>query len=391
MALVTATGIIPTTLTEYVADLGVAFRAALGNDLSLDEETPQGQLISGIALRLEQVDEGVVAVGNSFSIARSEGLALRDNASLLDVEPLEATRSTVTGTMGGAAGTTIPRNSRVATDGGDAFRTNNAVTIPAAGTIDVDMQSVETGPVQAAIGALTMIVDVRAGWDTATNAAAASPGRNEETTQQFRARYRRHVARNARATRAAVEAALLETAGVTDVLVRENDTNAAVTVQGVDIAARAIYCVVLGGTDAAVARTIADYKVGGGPTSGGTAVNVPIHDTDGRQVSLIAINFDRVSDRETTVGIPIALGATFPSNGTTAIIEGVVAYVNGLSIGEAIDSTRILAPILAVQGHMIGPLTFGFVVGADDPTDIMNVGLADRLRLTASNVTLMIT
>ena len=157
-------------------------------------------MISGIALRLEQVDEGVVAVGNSFSIARSEGLALRDNASLLDVEPLEATRSTVTGTMGGAAGTTIPRNSRVATDGGDAFRTNNAVTIPAAGTIDVDMQSVETGPVQAAIGALTMIVDVRAGWDTATNAAAASPGRNEETTQQFRARYRRHVARNARAT-----------------------------------------------------------------------------------------------------------------------------------------------------------------------------------------------
>ena len=194
----TATGIIPTTLTEYVADLGVAFRAALGNDLSLDEETPQGQLISGIALRLEQVDEGVVAVGNSFSIARSEGLALRDNASLLDVEPLEATRSTVTGTMGGAAGTTIPRNSRVATDGGDAFRTNNAVTIPAAGTIDVEMQSVETGPVQAAIGALTMIVDVRAGWDTATNAAAASPGRNEETTQQFRARYRRHVARNAK-------------------------------------------------------------------------------------------------------------------------------------------------------------------------------------------------
>ena len=63
---------------------------------------------------------------------------------------------------------------------------------------------------------------------------------------------------------------------------RENDTNAAVTVQGVDIAARAIYCVVLGGTDAAVARTIADFKVGGGPTSGGTAVNVPIHDTDGR-------------------------------------------------------------------------------------------------------------
>ena len=46
MATVTAQGITPTTLAEYGAALGVVWRNALGDDLSLDTETPQAPNLS---------------------------------------------------------------------------------------------------------------------------------------------------------------------------------------------------------------------------------------------------------------------------------------------------------------------------------------------------------
>ena len=69
--------------------------------------------------------------------------------------------------------------------------------IPAAGTIDVEMVSVNFGAIPASAGGLTTIIDVIAGWETATNAAAASLGDTEESQSEFRLRYRRHVGRNA--------------------------------------------------------------------------------------------------------------------------------------------------------------------------------------------------
>ena len=269
MATVTPQGITPTTLPQYVTLLGGVWTTALGADLSLATETPQGQIIDGLAIIFAEQDEAIVALGNGYSLDRSSGVAQDDQADLLDVQRRRATRSVVTATMGGVAGTNIPVNSRVATASNEAFATSAAVLIPAAGTIDVEMVSVNFGAIPAMAGGLTTIIDVIAGWESSTNAAAASLGDTEETQSEFRLRYRRHVGRNASTPVQAIEGRLMEVAGVADVLVRDNSTTASVTVQGQAIAARAVYAAVQGGTDAAVAAIIYAAKTAGAPTVGG--------------------------------------------------------------------------------------------------------------------------
>ena len=163
MPTVNAQGITPTTLPQYVTKLGGVWTTALGADLSLATETPQGQIIDGLSIVLSEVDEGVVALGNSYSLDRASGVAQDDQADLLNVERRRATRSVVTVTMGGIAGTNIPVNSRVATASNEVFATSAAVLIPASSSIDVEMQSVNFGAIPASAGGLTTIIDVIAG------------------------------------------------------------------------------------------------------------------------------------------------------------------------------------------------------------------------------------
>lgn len=78
--------------------------------------------------------------------------------------------------------------------------------------------------------------------------------------EEYRVRYGRMTMRNARGLAEAILAAVLDVDGVTDALIRENDTGSAVTVQSKSIGAHSIYVVVDGGTDADVAAAIARSK-----------------------------------------------------------------------------------------------------------------------------------
>ena len=391
MATVTPQGITPTTLPQYVTRLGGVWQTALGDDLSLATETPQGQIIDGLAIVFTEIDEAIVALSNGHSLDRAQGVAQDDQADLLNVERRRATRSIVTATLGGIAGTNISINSRVATAANEVFATSAAVMIPAAGTIDVEMVSVNFGAIPASAGDLTQIIDVIAGWETATNTAAASLGMPEETQADFRLRYRRHVGRNASTPVQAIEGRLLEVMGVTDVLVRDNSTNASVTVQGQAIAARAVYAAVEGGTDAAVAAGIYAAKTAGAPTVGATTVAVDQLDADGMAVGTVNVNFDRVTLTPITVTFTVTPGMDFPGDGLMRINENLVGYVAQQGISNPIDSTRILAPILSVPGHMIGTVTIAKKTGAGDITDRANVALNEKLTLAAADITITVT
>ena len=357
MATVTAQGITPTTLAEYGAALGVVWRNALGDDLSLDTETPQGQMIDGISLLFAELDEAVVALGNGYSLDRAAGVAQDDQSTLLNVTRRRATQSTVTVTMSGVPGTVIPAGARVSTAANDAFASLAMATIGVAGNVDVAMASVESGAIAAAAASLTTIVDVIAGWESVTNAAAATLGATEETQAEFRLRYRRHTSRNAQTYIQAIESRLLDGPGVVDVLVRDNSTDASVTEQGQDIAAGSIYCVVDGGTDADVGEAIFRAKTPGIPTVGGTTETVTQTDASGASVGTIDINFDRLVEVPITVSFTITPGSNFPSDGIQQINDGLVAYIARQGISDPVDSTRILTPMLAVPDHSIGTVT----------------------------------
>ena len=366
MAVVTAEGIAPTTLAGFIARLGSAFRTALGSDLDLAPETPQGQIIEQMALMFAQEDEAVVAIGNGLSSSRAIGRQVDDLYSLLGITRLLSTHSTVEATLTGVANTVIPDGARARTAAGDLFALTSRITIPAAGTVDATMRAVETGPVAADAGALMLIVDPIAGWTGVTNAADATLGRNAETDQQYRARYGRVLARNAVGPLDAIEAALRKTDGVTDALVAENATDSNVTVQTLTIAAYSILAIVEGGIDGDVGAAIARAKSAGAGTSGAETVLVP--HAGGRHAT--TIRFQRVAPVPITVVVDTTFGIGFPGNGTALITRRLVDWVagdwtsgpgdfdtSGLRIGETLDTNRLLSPILSVPGHIVQTVT----------------------------------
>ncbi len=348
MARVTPEGIEPTSLRGYLEALGTAFRTALGEDLDLAPETPQGQIVGTVALTLTEVDEALVAVSNGQSLSRAQGIQMDDLGSLLGIERLLGTRSTVTVTLAGQGGVSIPAGARARTAAGDMFELAQEVTIPDSGSASAAMRSVLEGPVPAAAGTITQIVDLVVGWESATNPAAAVLGRGIETDAEYRARYGGLVARNARGSTEAILAAVLGVEGVTDALIRENSTGTGITVQGKFIDAHSVCIVVDRGTDVDVAAAIAGSKPAGTGTSGDTSIDVP-HPGGWT----VPIEFSRANAVPIVIKIALTLERDFPSDGTSRIIRQVLAHVTGLSFGEHLTTQRLLADVLSVPGHTV--------------------------------------
>ena len=302
---------------------------ALGEDLDLAPETLQGQIVGAMALTLTQVDEALIAASNGSSVSRAIGVQLDDLWSLLGIERRLGTRSTVTVTLAGQGGVSIPAGSRARTAAGDMFELIQEVTIPGSGSASATMHSVEEGPVPAASGSLTQIVNLVTGWESVTNPAAATPGRRIETDEEYKERFQRLTGRNSRGSAESVLAAVLGVEGVTDALLRENATGTAVTVQGKSIGAHSICIVVDGGTDADVAAAMARSKSAGTGTGGDTTVNVP--HSGGWTVP---IEFSRAKAVPVAIKMVLTLGRDFPSDGTSRIIRQVLAHVKSLTLGE---------------------------------------------------------
>ena len=169
-----------------------------------------------------------------------------------------------------------------------------------------------------------------------------------ESDDEYRARYGRLVARNARGSAEAILAAVLSVEGVADALIRENATAAEVTEQGKTIGAHSICLVVDGGTDEAVAAAIARSKPVGTGTIGETSVDVP--HAGGWSVP---IRLSRVTPVPIKVKLALTLMAGFPSDGTSRIVMRVVDHVIGLALGERLTAQRLLADVLLVPGHTV--------------------------------------
>lgn len=369
MARVTPEGIEPTSLQGYVEALGAAFRTALGEDLALAPETPQGQIVGALALTLTQVDEALVGVSNGHSVSRALGVQLDDLGSLLGIERLPATRSTVAVTLTGQVGVSIPAGSRARTALGDMFELIQEMTIPGSGSINAAMRAVEEGAIPAAAGSLNQIVDLVAGWESVINQAAATQGRGIESDEEYRVRYGRLTARNARGSVESIQAAVLDVDGVADALIRENATASEVTVQGKTIGAHSICVVVEGGIDSDVAAAIARSKPAGTGTSGDTNIDVP--HPGGWSVP---IKLSRASAVPVSVRMALSLDDAFPSDGTSRVIQEVLEHVNGLSIGEHLNTQRLLRDMLAVPGH-----TVNLGIGREAGTVIRGTGTVAEL------------
>ena len=247
------------SLAENREDLDTRQKAMLGADLVLSPQAPQSQWSGILAAVLAEVgEEGVRAALFGSSVDHAQGTFLDALGSLLDVRRRVATRSRVTATLTGRAGTGVPAGSRAKTTDGDEFRTLADVTLAPEG-VTVDLEAVETGPVAVDAGTLTEKVTIIAGWETITNPSAGSLGATRQSDEDYRRTYLRRTAHSSVGSLSALAGAL-EEALAGHQRVAENNTAADVTIQEWLVGAHSILVFSEGGSDGDVRRAIENHR-----------------------------------------------------------------------------------------------------------------------------------
>lgn len=215
-------GVIVPDTADILTGVETSYKDAFGSDIAVTPDTPQGVLITAEALARDEVVTNNAAVANQINPRLAGGVFLDALMAFTGLKRVAAARSVVTATLSGAASTIIPEGSKAQTSAGDVFETSEAVVIPASGTVNVAMRSVEYGPIPAGIGALNTVVDGIIGWETVTNAAAATLGAAVMSDAIARALRDNTLAFQGVSLAEAISSALFAVENVTSLSFREN-------------------------------------------------------------------------------------------------------------------------------------------------------------------------
>lgn len=391
---IATTGTVVPDTADQLAQVQSEYRAAFGADLIVDPETPQGVLITAETAARDAVARNNATLANQINPNLAGGIFLDAILALTGVERTPATRSTISGAaLTGIPGTVIPAGSQATTTAGDVWQTIATVTLDGSGNATADFESVEYGPISATAGSLNSITSLVLGWETVTNANAATLGTLEQSDQAARALRRNTLAAQGIALPLAIASALYLVEGVKSLAFRENVTSAPITIDGVTLVAHSIYACVDGGTDADVAAALLANKSLGADWNGTTTVNV----TDPSSGQVYPVKFSR------PVAVPVKVEVTVRgtaglSDVIGAVRAAVLAYANGEQDGEAgfvvdgdVSPWEIAGavsrtyPGLFVQLCRVAPVSTGIWT-----TDPITITIAQKATLTSGNVTVIL-
>lgn len=357
-------------LDTLLSELNSEIKAIFGDNFNVSPESPDGQINGVISESNANLWEIAEEAYNAFNPSSATGNTLSNLVQLNGITRLAATKSRVQVAITGAPATIIPLGSLISTsDTKSQFETEAEITLDGAGNGTVFANSVLTGPIQALAGTLTVIDTPVTGWLTCTNALDATPGTNEETDVQLRARRERSVARDSKAIVDAIYSSIANIDGVTQVIVLENDTNAT-DLNG--LPPHSFRAIVVGGDDANIAEAIWLNKPAGILSFG--SVTESVLDSQGISHN---ISFSRPTTIDIYVEITLSTNAEYPADGDELIKQYIVDYANGelvagagFSLGEDVIYSRLYTPINYVPGHDVTDLQIGIVDPASGTSNI---------------------
>ncbi len=328
-----ASGITIPAYSDWYAWLVSVYQSIFGPDVYLGNDSQDGQLIGILAQVFTDLGNAVGAAYNAYSPATAQGNGLASQVKLNGLKKLVAGNSTATLTLVGQAGTVIT-NGIVADASGNQWALPTSVTIGTSGTVSVTATCTTAGAITAQAGQISQIQTPTQGWQSATNAGAAVPGKPVETDAQLRVRQSNSTAAPAQAIIDAIAAAVGNVPGVTQYQIYENAT---ATVDANGVPAAAIAPIVLGGSVSAVAAAIQLRKPPGGITYGTTSVQVL--DPVGLPVT---INFFQLAQTPIYAALTIQPLTGYAASTGGLIQAAIAAAISATGIGAAVYPLRLL-------------------------------------------------
>ncbi len=397
MAIINDTGIASTQLTTYKTLLENSFKAALGADLDVDAQTPQGQLIGIIALALSNMDDAVVSLFQQLDIYNASGNQLDSYGALFEIARTLASSSTVIAEVTGVPAATIPVGSRAKTTNGDIFESTGVINLDGSGDGSGEFQSIETGQIQIDANTLTQIIDVIAGWETISNSTAGTVGELKQTDIEYRSDYFSELNKNAVATIDAIQSNVAAVDKVDSVVVHDNDTSSNVTIQNVTLLPHSIAVIVEGGVAQEIGQAISDSKTVGANTAGnnlGLQIAVVV-DTNGGLIAKTVYYYPVVF---VTVDIKMSISQYAAEPDTVDQIKtAIIAYFEGtysadipaINISDSSYLSRLYTPINSIGGFDVVSLTQE-IQGSGTPQSVITPDLNKRLIVSNSSISVSI-
>lgn len=343
-----ATGVIIPDTGVVQATVEGEFRAALGQDLIVTANTPQGVLITAETTARANVLFNNATVANQINPNLAGGVFLDAIWALTGGERYTATNSVVPGAeLLGLPGTFIPAGSQAALSDGTLFASVSDVTLDGGGNGTVDFQAVDAGPISVNPGALTQIVSAVLGWDQVTNPTAAAMGRNDESDLASRQRRKNTLSLQNVALPLAITSALYALPNVKSLTFRENYTKLDATIDGIFLLANSVWACADGGTDTEVATALLANKSLGANWNGAVTVNLP-HPVTGQTY---AVKFDRPAGVAVAIRVTVRKGSALvdvPSAVRTALLDyaaGLLEGEPGFVVGGSVSSFELAGAV----------------------------------------------
>ena len=219
------TGFVAPLESAILAGVQADQNAAFGGNLNPDLRNRAGQLASSEAAIIGDCNNQFLALANGMDPSKSTGRMQDGIGRIYFLTRIAALPTVVTATCIGLVGVVIPVGSSAKDQAGNVYYCTTGGIIPVGGSIDLVFTCATTGPIACPIGYLNSIYQSIAGWDTIYNNTAGTIGNNVESPADFEFRRQNSVALNANGSTAAIQAAILNVAGVTDAYVLQNNTS----------------------------------------------------------------------------------------------------------------------------------------------------------------------
>jgi uncharacterized phage protein gp47/JayE len=273
-------------------------------------------------------------------------------------------------TLTGTPGTIIPAGSEaqsvVGGVAGQIYESVSTVTIPTGGSVTTNFISQNYLAPALTSGQLNTILTTIAGWATVSNTqppsvtvvgtSNISPGTPAQSDNQFRNFRLSEIGIQGANLAQAVLAAIYSVPNVLSASMRENVTNAPLTLPApnasITIAPHSLYLCVDGGTDLSVAEAITSAKGGGcGYTDNQGGIPTSVVVTNPYSGQAIAVMFDRPTIVGILVQITVKVGSSVQDPVTT-VQNAILAYVNGLlpsepglTVGQSVSPFEIAGAV----------------------------------------------
>lgn len=361
----TAGGLTIQTQPDIVAALTAGYTSIYGADVNLGPNTPDGQSINIYATAQEDNLELLQSVYNMFNLPNAYGVQLDNIGQILGVMRQAGTFTQAHVLVTVSQALTIPGQDvlvanpaatvfTVADQAGNQYQLLTSHTFGGAGSATLTFVAVNIGQILTAANTITAILTPFLGVTSVNNPSTAGDviGTNEESDAAFRVRMGQSFQLAAIGPVDALRAALLNTPGIADAFVPENDTGGIIN----GVFAHGIMTIVNQGvvSDATVAQVIYAKKGSGCDqtrqfvTNGTTHSNMTVDGLNPSDVDNMApgqaVAGSGIQPNTTISSVNSPTSITISLNALTSLTNTPMTFTPVIPAGSALKSHNLTRP-----------------------------------------------